>query len=243
MTMNSEILRREIHIGETHAVLIGETRFMETAEKLVREARRQLDVYIARQPEFKTSLVPLPLLPGAPDLVRRMAEATARFGLGPMAAVAGGIAQLTVENLRAAGAGYCVMDNGGDVVFVCDRPLTVGIYTGKSTVRDIALRFPVDSGIRSVCTSSATVGPSLSLGRADAATVIAADGFLADAAATALGNRIRKTGRAELKKALESMLFPGITGLLAVAGNHLALAGELPELVSLPLDENLIAKG
>ncbi len=243
MPINSEILRREIHFGETHAILLTAPGFYELAEKVISEARGELNDYISRQPQFGTSLAPLSILPGAPDIVRRMVEATARFGLGPMAAVAGGIAQLTVECLRNAGADYCVMDNGGDIVFVCDRPLTVGIYTGKSTVRDIALRFPVESGIRSVCTSSATVGHSLSMGQADAATVIAADGFLADAAATALGNRIRKTMRSDLKKALESMLLPEITGLLAVAGNHLALAGELPEIFSLPLDENLIAKG
>ncbi|MCA1989441.1 MAG: hypothetical protein LDL07_09915, partial [Desulfarculus sp.] len=82
-----------------------------------------------------------------------------------------------------------------------------------------------------VCTSSGTVGHSLSLGRADAATILAKDAALADAAATALGNRVRTA--ADLATALDwAQGVPGVLGALVIKGSQLAAWGEV-ELVRL----------
>jgi ApbE superfamily uncharacterized protein (UPF0280 family) len=105
------------------------------------------------------------------------------------------------------------------------------------------LRFKPRPGIFSVCTSSGTVGHSLSFGRADAATVIAGDGYLADAMATALGNRVTDGSEKEIKQALRALLVAGVEGLLVVANGRLGLGGDLPEIVRTHVDTKIISQG
>lgn len=229
--MNTDPIRRQIRIKETFATVTAAERFMELAERAIAAARADIEAYIAMEPRFLTSLEPLPIDMAAPQVARRMAAAAALAGVGPMAAVAGTIAQVTVETLVAAGCRHVVVDNGGDVVLRIDRPLTVGILTGDARVRDIALRLEPRNNIFSVCTSSGTVGHSLSFGCADAATVVAESGCLADAAATALGNRVGERSELGVARAIDETLADGIEGLLVVAGDHLGTGGSLPPLV------------
>jgi ApbE superfamily uncharacterized protein (UPF0280 family) len=160
-----------------------------------------------------------------------------------MATVAGAIAQNTVEALVEAGAAHVIMDNGGDIVLFIDRPVKIGIFTGPAKIKDIALRFLPRPNIFSVCTSSGTVGHSLSFGHADAATVIASDGYLADAMATALGNRIKKGTPQEIEEAIRQSMITGVNGLLVVANDRLGLGGELPEIVRSPVETHIISQG
>jgi len=241
--MSDAIVQRQIRIRETFAIVSAEERFLELAEQTIAAARADIEATIAGQPLFLTSLEPLLIDMAAPPLARRMAAAAALAGVGPMAAVAGAIAQVTVEALVAAGARHVVVDNGGDMVMRIDRPLTVGIFTGAAQVRDIALRFELRPGIFSVCTSSGTVGHSLSFGHADAATVVAASGCLADATATALGNRVREASGPAVAQAIRDTLADGIEGLLVVAGEHLGTGGTLPPLVRAAVDPRLISRG
>lgn len=229
--MDADLVRRQIRIKETFATVTAAERFLELAERAIAAARAELEAYIAAEPRFLTALEPLPIDMAAPQVARRMAAAAALAGVGPMAAVAGTIAQVTVEALVAAGCRHVVVDNGGDVVLRIDRPLTVGIFTGGARVRDIALRLEPRPGIFSVCTSSGTVGHSLSFGRADAATVVAESGCLADATATALGNRVGERNEACVARAIRETLADGVDGLLVVAGDHLGMGGSLPPLV------------
>ena len=241
--MTDHLERRRFRLQETYATVIAEPRFMELAERAITAARGEIEAYIADRPCFRTALEPLAVEAGAPEVVRRMAAAAARAGVGPMAAVAGAIAQKTIEALVAAGAAHAVMDNGGDIVFFIDRPVTVGIFTGPAAIRDIALRFLPRPEIFSVCTSSGTVGHSLSFGRADAATVIAGDGYLADAVATALGNRVKNDQESEIEQAIRSSLIDGVEGLLVVAGARLGLGGIVPEIVRAHVETNIISQG
>ena len=241
--MTNNLVRRQVRLKETFATVIAEVCFMELAEKTIVATRNAIETYIARQPGFHTALEPLPIEADAPEVIRRMAAAADRAGVGPMAAVAGAIAQTTVEALVAAGASHVIMDNGGDIVLFVDRPVKIGIFTGPARIRDIALRFLPRPDIFSVCTSSGTVGHSLSFGRADAATVIAGDGFLADAVATALGNRVKKGSEVEIKLAIEKLLITGVEGLLVVASERLGVGGELPEIVHTHVDATIISQG
>ncbi|HUU05207.1 MAG TPA: UPF0280 family protein [Patescibacteria group bacterium] len=241
--MTSDLVRRQFRLKETFATMIAAPRFMELAARTIAAGRAALEEYIARHPQFRNTLEPLAAAAAAPLLVHRMAEAASRVGVGPMAAVAGAISQNTVETLVAAGASHVIMDNGGDIVLCIDRPVIIGIFTGPATIRDIALRFLPRPGIFSVCTSSGTVGHSLSFGYADAATVIARDGYLADAAATALGNRVRKATESEIGPAIRESLIDGVEGLLVVAKDRLGLGGELPEIIRVPIQTQIISKG
>jgi len=241
--MSSDIVRHQVRLKETFATIIAEERFMELAEQTIIATRETIEAYIAKQPRFRTTLEPLAIEVEAPLVIRLMAAAASCGHVGPMAAVAGAIAQSTVEALVAAGAAYVIMDNGGDIVLCIDRPATIGIFTGPAVIRDIALRFLPRPGIFSVCTSSGTVGHSLSFGHADAATVIARDGYLADAMATALGNRIKKGTPKEIEEAIRQSLITGVDGLLVVANERLGLGGELPEIVRFPVETQLISQG
>jgi hypothetical protein len=190
------------------------------------DARRGLEAYIARHPGFAGALEPWPADPLAPPLVRAMIAAGRAAGTGPMAAVAGAVAHQVGRRLREASP-EVVVENGGDLFLAAGRRLTVALDAGASPLSGrLGLAVAAEDMPLCVCTSSATVGHSLSLGKADAATVAAADGALADAAATALGNRVR--GRADLAPALEwTRGVPGISGALVVLGERMAAWGRL----------------
>jgi len=190
-----------------------------------------LEAYIRRHPAFRTTLEPLELLPEAPHVARVMAQATRAVGVGPMAAVAGTLAQLDAAAAAAAGCAEAIVENGGDIYIITDREVTVGIYAGDNPIA-ARLAFhitPADAPL-AICSSSGTMGHSLSLGQCDLATVVAESGALADAVATLVGNRIHT--EADIEPALNAAaLIPGIRGVLAVKGEKLGIWGKLPRLV------------
>ena len=189
--------------------------------------RRGLEAYIEEHPRFLSSLTPLPQDPLAPPLVKAMLAAGLAAGTGPMAAVAGAVAQFVAQDLLELSP-QVVVENGGDIYLALERETTVGLLAGKSPLSGkLGIKVPAQAMPLAVCTSSGTVGPSLSLGRADAATILAKDAALADAAASALGNRVRNRG--DLAGAVEwvAQWIPGIVGALAVLDDRLAAWGEI----------------
>lgn len=207
--------------------------FDAVAEEIVRQ-RRILEDYIRRHPAFGTSFEPVELLPDAPEVAQRMARAAWSAGVGPMAAVAGAMAELAVQAGLRAGAPEAIVDNGGDVFVHATSPVVIALHTGTVTLADrlaFSLR-PEDTPI-SICSSSGRMGHSTSLGRCDLATVVARDGALADAAATQAANLVRTTD--DVDAALERiMAIDGIDGLVIVKDDRIGLAGHLPSLVKAP---------
>jgi ApbE superfamily uncharacterized protein (UPF0280 family) len=203
-------------------------------ERLVREIRRQrnlLEAYIRRQPEFLKALQPLELLPQAPEVARRMAAAALATGVGPMAAVAGAMAQLAAEAALEDGADEAIVENGGDIFLASPAPVLIGLYAGDNGISGLlALEVRREEMPLSVCSSSSRLGHSLSFGDCDLATVAAADGGLADAAATLAGNLVKT--ESDLAGALERVAaIPGVGGVLIVKNGKVGLAGRLPRLV------------
>mgnify|MGYP001477486963 CR=1 FL=1 len=199
--------------------------------RTVVEERRKLERYIARHPEFLTALVPVALLDDPPEVVRRMAAASHLTGLGPMAAVAGTLAQLGAEAAIAAGCREAIIENGGDIFLHSDRAITIGLYAGDNAIAGkLALRLdPIDLPM-ALCSSSSNMGHSLSFGQCDLATVAAKDGALADAAVTLVCNLIQSEH--DLTPVLERVgSIPGIGGILAVKNGKIGLWGHLPQLV------------
>ena len=149
-----------------------------------------------------------------------------------MAAVAGAIAQHAVRAMRENGAMHIILDNGGDIALLTEEETAVGIYAGQSAFRGLAYLIPATHGIYGICTSSGTVGPSISLGKADAATVFAADVALADACATALGNLVVDEDEDTLGEAVERIgSLPGVDGCVVMIGEHMAMRGKVPEMM------------
>jgi len=160
------------------------------ARNLVLKYRRILEKYINKHPLFATSLKPITIAEDAPAIIREMATAAAKVDVGPMAAVAGAIAQFVGEELILHSP-EVVIENGGDIYLKSLKDRTVAIYAGSSPLSGkIGLEIKAAETPLSICTSSGTVGHSLSLGKADAVVIASKSATLADAAATAICNII-----------------------------------------------------
>jgi ApbE superfamily uncharacterized protein (UPF0280 family) len=139
-----------------------------------------------------------------------------------------------------AGATHAIVDNGGDVALVADRKVLMGIYAGPSPLKNLAFEIPPRERPLGICTSSGTVGPSISFGSADAAIVVSEDISLADAAATALGNAVGEDS--PLAEAFDVVDRPEIAGAMVIRGEEMALWGELPPLRRANLRPDLITR-
>lgn len=191
--------------------------------------RRQIATYLSRDTSFQASLAPIPPLPDAPEIIRSMCAAAELAGVGPMAAVAGAVAEFVGRKL-AEESSEVIVENGGDV-WLCGQTMrSVLVHAGRSEWSErVAVRLRLD-GPLSVCTSSGTIGHSLSFGRADAALAVSRDASLADAAATAIGNRVKT--KADIEEALSfADSIPGISGSLVIIGDQLGVRGQV-ELVT-----------
>lgn len=218
-------------VKQTDLWVSAETKLEKETADLVFDCRQQLESYISAHPEFATTLTPCSADPYAPPMVREMIGVTRDLGVGPMASVAGAVAQYVAEGL-AEFTGQVIVENGGDVFIRAGRPVTVAILAGRSPLNGrFGLLIPERQMPLAVCTSSATVGHSLSMGIADAACVVSSSGALADAAATALGNRIRQ--KSDLEKVSGwSHKIKGVIGGVLIVGDRMATWGDI-ELVEL----------
>lgn len=198
---------------------------------LIFDCRHQIETYINSHPDFADSLTSYGPDPYAPPLVKEMIEATARAGVGPMASVAGAIAQRVGRGLLEL-SDQVIVENGGDIYLKAKRPLTVAVFAGTSPLSErFALKVPVERMPLGVCSSSGTVGHSLSLGAADAVCLLSRSAALADGAATALGNRIKQ--KRDLSRAAEwARGVEGILGGLIILGANMASWGDI-ELMEL----------
>lgn len=195
-------------------------------EQQVRKLRGDLEDYISIHPEFRSSFTPLTLLPGAPPLAVIMAQAAYQAGVGPMAAVAGAIAQAVGEKLRTL-VGDVIVENGGDIYLDSSVDRLVSVYAGHSQFSaKIAVRVPAAESPLGICTSSGTVGPSISLGRADAVVIKGNSAALADAVATGAANLIQT--EQDLMRAVDYVQdISGITGILAIKNDRMAAWGNI----------------
>nr|HID58237.1 UPF0280 family protein [Desulfobacterales bacterium] len=216
-------------IKETDLWVRADKDLMETTRDLVLECRLPLERYVERNPQFLHSLSPVEMDPLAPPIVKTMIEASMKVGVGPMAAVAGTIAEYVGRELLAYSR-EVIVENGGDIFIRTDSPLTVGIFAGASPLsQKVGLRVDPNGAPIAVCTSSGTVGHSLSLGRADAVTIVSRSGALADAAATAVGNRVLR--RSDIKTAIDwAKEVEGVLGILIIYREKIGLWGDF-ELV------------
>lgn len=234
------MIRERFHFRETFAnILADDPAHIAAAKDGILAARQELEAYLARDPFFGTTYEPYEPDTDLP-VVRRMADAARKAGVGPMAAVAGTIAWAGVGAMIGAGASFGVIDNGGDIALVADRPVRVGVHAGTAALSNkVAFVVPPQETILGICTSSATVGPSVSFGIADAVTIFSHDVALADAWATAVCNEIRPTDRSVLDRVNPAE----VSGIFAIMGDVTVEWGTLPPLVPAVVDERIISAG
>ena len=223
----------------SYTVTIGSTDLhVRTDRDLRREAlasavahRRSVEDYIHVHPRFATSLEPQSADDDAPHVVREMAAAARVAGVGPMAAVAGAIAEAVGRDLLQQ-SDEVTVENGGDVFIATRTGRTVGLYAGHSILTGrLGLAIQPEDCPLGICTSSGTFGHSLSFGSADSCTVLASSAAVADALATSLCNRIRTA--ADLAEVLDPARLPAeALGVLAVVQGKVGMHGSI-QLVSL----------
>ncbi|MFH0810163.1 MAG: UPF0280 family protein [Pseudomonadota bacterium] len=223
----------EVQVRQSDLHIRATTDLSQLARDSLLQHRAELESFIARSPSFVASLVPLPLDPLAPLVARAMLEAALVVGVGPMAAVAGAIAEVVGRDLLAS-TPEVIVENGGDVWLRVSSPgISSAIFAGASPLSGrVGLAIHPELCPLAICTSSATVGHSLSLGRADAAVALAASGALADAAATAIGNAVNGARGIEAGLAVAAGI-EGLLGAVVIRGARLGAWGEAVELVSL----------
>lgn len=199
--------------------------------ELIKKGRHYIETYAGLNPGFLQSLSPLPEDPSAPDIVQEMLTAGIIAGTGPMAAVAGAIAKYVGEGLLPDNE-EVIVENGGDIYICLKRSFVAGIYAGDSVFsKKVGIRVDTKGSAAGLCTSSGTIGHSLSFGSADAVTVLAASPVLADAAATAACNMVRSSR--DIKYVMDWIrAIQGIMGCVIILGDKLSAFGDL-ELVSL----------
>ncbi len=229
----SDLVNFRVAVKETDLFIQADNYLEEIATDLVLQYRGHIEAYVKDHPVFGKALNPWRVSGPAPKIIQEMARAGEMAGVGPMASVAGAISEYVGRDLLLH-TDQIVVENGGDVFIKSNNPLTVGIYAGSS-VLSLSIGIQIDGGQKpiSVCTSSGKVGHSLSLGKADAVSVVSESCPLADAAATATANRIRS--KSDIRKAIEfGKAIKGVDGLVVIMDDEIGIWGEL-EVVPLAL--------
>lgn len=213
-------------VEQTDLYIGAETTLEEKAKSFIKEYRQQITAYIKHHPEFLHSLTPVKPLKIAPPIVVDMCNASALAEVGPMAAVAGAVSKFVGQRLLEF-SNEVIVENGGDIYIKTDRDRTIGIYAGHSPLSGkIAIRINKDNTPCGICTSSGTVGHSQSFGKTDAAVVIHPDTSVADACATALGNRVKASRDIEYALSYINGI-PEIRGALVIIGESIGAIGDI----------------
>ncbi len=221
----SDLLSFTVHDRETDILISAEKNLKGEAEKLIHRYRNNIIDYIKRNPKFETSLKPLPPDDNAAEIIKAMLKAGALAGVGPMATVAGAIREFVGKDLLRF-TNQVILENGGDIFIKTDKERKIGIYAGTSSLsKKIAIK--IKPGLPcGICTSSGTVGHSLSFGKADAVILVARDAIIADAAATATCNRVKTGG--DIKAALNfAKNIEGVIGAMVIYRERIGSIGDI----------------
>jgi uncharacterized protein len=221
-----DLVSFHVAVRETDLYIAADRDLSEVALESVIKHRNYLESYISHNPSFSKTFLPVPRDRLAPGIVRDMIEAGIAAQVGPMAAVAGAMAQFVGTDLLC----HCenvIVENGGDIFLRTSTERRVSIFAGESPLsQKLVLRITPANEPLGICTSSATVGPSVSFGRADAVCVLSHSASLADAAASLIGNHLKTPG--DIKKAMSlGSAIPGIKGIVVIMGDTMGAWGQI----------------
>ena len=221
-----DLVKFEAIVKETDLLVRAKSDLFQETRESVLKYRRQIEAYIETNPEFQRSLLPLKEDPYAPEIVREMIRTSQLAQVGPMAAVAGAMAESVSKDLLKLSE-EVIVENGGDIYLVTSRERTIGIFAGDSLLSlKIGIVIGPEDSPLGICTSSGTVGHSLSFGKADAVCILSKSAALADAVATAVGNIVKEKKNIEL--GLErGKEIEGVLGMLIIAGEKMGAWGNV----------------
>ena len=225
-----DLVSFQVKIQESDLYILAKRDLKKEAEKFLLFYRKQIEDYILEDPVFKLTLSPHRPKNNAPKIVQEMCFWSNKAGVGPMASVAGAIAEYVGKELLNY-SDEIIVENGGDIFISTQKERKVAIFAGESPWSNkIGVLIPPNSTL-GVCTSSGKVGPSLSFGVADAVMIVSNSAVFADALATAVGNMIKKEKDIELGIEF-ARKFPEVIQVVIVFEKHLGVWGDL-ELIKL----------
>jgi ApbE superfamily uncharacterized protein (UPF0280 family) len=227
------LVEKTISFKETRCTIISDKpEAVEAAEKTIIKHRKLLEAYIKTHPRFLYSLNPVDADDG-PGVAKLMALVSAKVGVGPMAAVAGVLADLAVEAMLGCGAKMAVVENGGEISAASTTPIDVALLAGDSPLSG-QIGFRVEKFPAGIATSSGVYGHALSFGEAEAVTVFSQKAGLADAAATAICNIVKGDPDQAIRKGVEKALsIKNVRGVLIIYKGKVAFAGDIPKIISI----------
>jgi ApbE superfamily uncharacterized protein (UPF0280 family) len=229
----------EVRHKETDLHIQAPKDLRKEVSNLVVEARLAIENYASGHLHFFSNLEPMEDDPFAPSLIQTMLHAASVANTGPMASVAGAIAELVGKRCMELCKGEefsvrpeVIVENGGDIFINVEKPIVSSIWAGKSPLSGkLGINLSHKITPAGLCTSSGTVGHSISFGKADAVTVLSRSTALADAAATAIGNMVHNAN--DIRNALKAMEnIPGILGGVIIINDKLGVWGEI-ELIKI----------
>ena len=227
------MITERIQIDETD-ILLKTDLISHSLYNFILKQRMDIINYIRKDREFLISFEPVEVEDAA-LIVQMMAKAGKIADVGPMAAVAGTISELSMNFLVSKGAKYAIVENGGDIALKTNRDVVMGLYAGISSLSgQIGFKIKHEKTPMGICTSSGTVGHSISLGRSDSVTVFADQASIADALATSIANE----AKGDLDQdAVQSCLAraedfkPYFRGVMVVVGESAGTIGKIPKLI------------
>ncbi|MBE0477804.1 UPF0280 family protein [Candidatus Aerophobetes bacterium] len=226
LIQSKDLISFKVRIKESDLFILCDKKLVRETEEALLKYRQDIERYIYFNPCFRETLKSFTIEENMPPIVKCMSEASKKAGVGPMAAVAGAIAEFVGKDLLTC-CKQVIVENGGDIFMRITRQRKVGIYAGDSPLSGrIALQIEPDETPLGICTSAGSFGHSLSLGEADAVVILSSDTALADATATAVGNIIKE--EKDIKRGLKFLRnISGIKGGLIVRGEKLGAWGKL----------------
>jgi len=228
----SEFVLAKVEIEETAATIAAARNYIEPAVVAIKAARAEIERKIRRDDFFLTTLEPYSPTDDDGRVIRRMCEASRIAGVGPMATVAGTIAQEAMEAMASEGCTHGWVDNGGDIALLLESAGTVEIFSEPGSSSACALELEPTETIIGICTSSGRLGHSISFGNSDAAVAIADNAILADALATAIGNRVACAD--SLKTCFDPFReIEGFIAGLAMMDGSVSIHGRLPRIIEI----------
>jgi len=226
LVKTDDLVKFEVIVKETDLLVRAEKDLSKEARESALRYRHQLETYIAMNPEFQTSLIPVKDDLHVPEIIQEMIRTSQLAQVGPMAAVAGAMAEMVSKDLLKLSR-EVIVENGGDIYLVTSKERIVGIYAGHSPLSlKIGILIKPEETPLGICTSSGTVGHSLSFGKADAVCILSRSAALADAAATSVGNVIQE--KKDIEKGLErGKEIKGVLGVLIIIGEKMGVWGNI----------------
>ena len=232
--MTRQLFKEHFTYKESQCTIISDQQAaIQAAKESIQHNYLELELYVRANPKFLHTLTPIPV-PEKPLISRLMAEAAQKADVGPMAAVAGAIADLAVEEMLHVGCKVAVVEDGGEISTQSNMPVDVAVATGDEPLsKSFGFRlteFPIG-----IATSSGRFSHALSFGDAEAAIVFCENATLADAAATAVGNVVKgKDAKEGIQAGIsKGLLIQGVEGVLIVYKGEVGTAGKIPKIIKI----------